>query len=654
MPVQFTAGRFKADDNSGDPLVGGLLYTYASGTTTPKATYTSSTLGTANTNPVVLDARGEAQVWLGSGSYTMLLQTSAGVTIWSADGITDGARADQLTVDDGSSGSLFTTLQGFITYLKSSLGSAFVGFLQSGGGAVARTVQDKAREIVVTPADFGGGAAGVQAALNAAAGRTVRLVGEFAMGSTALTVPAGSSIDASGAVLTWTAHCIGVTFLGSTSVRSRWTGGKLVGNGSSLYTINSIAMLASGTDNSPSAPTYVLGPEISNVEIDGWGEYGFFGAYLNGGHFRCSEGVKNISYGGVCGVSCNDFELFGNVIESIGPGFSGDAYGTFFDRKDNPSETAQPRSYRISVIGNTIKNVVSSGVNGQGIDTHGGIGFTIVGNNVLNCQAGIYVTSSSISGSQTLGPKHCTVSGNTVKSTYRVNYGIYIGGAVNAGVVAEYADTCTVTGNTIEGHGISGSAVSGALRLQATIGCSVAANTIINPSCNGYIIEADNIGFSICGGSVVDPFDNSYASPNCVLVAGNNNSGYLGGVSMIYRNAGLGTYVAIGSIRVNTGLTGLDIDFDRCPHVGIDATHLQYLPITTTGVNSSGICQLSGSSALVGGNVTVTFSKRFPATPKVLVVNKSDNNTIRVAAASPTQVTFGGTGTSSFDWFATL
>lgn len=57
--------------------------------------------------------------------------------------------------DDGASGSLWTTVRGFITYLRSSLGSSIVGFLQSGTGAVARTAQDKMREISVDVNDFG-------------------------------------------------------------------------------------------------------------------------------------------------------------------------------------------------------------------------------------------------------------------------------------------------------------------------------------------------------------------------------------------------------------------------------------------------------------------------------------------------------------------
>lgn len=73
---------FHADDNNGIPLQGGLLYSYAAGTSTPQVTYTDSTQGTANTNPVVLNARGEASVWLDPTlTYKLLLTDKAGNTI---------------------------------------------------------------------------------------------------------------------------------------------------------------------------------------------------------------------------------------------------------------------------------------------------------------------------------------------------------------------------------------------------------------------------------------------------------------------------------------------------------------------------------------------------------------------------------------------
>ena len=78
-------------NDNGVPLVGGLLYTYLAGTTTPNATYTSSTGLTANSNPIVLNAAGRPpyEIWLdGINSYKLVLKTSAGVQIWVMDNIT--------------------------------------------------------------------------------------------------------------------------------------------------------------------------------------------------------------------------------------------------------------------------------------------------------------------------------------------------------------------------------------------------------------------------------------------------------------------------------------------------------------------------------------------------------------------------------------
>jgi len=38
-------------DANGNPLVGGKVYTYAAGTSTPLSTFTDASEGTANTNP---------------------------------------------------------------------------------------------------------------------------------------------------------------------------------------------------------------------------------------------------------------------------------------------------------------------------------------------------------------------------------------------------------------------------------------------------------------------------------------------------------------------------------------------------------------------------------------------------------------------------
>ena len=124
-------------DNSGKVLTGGLIYTYAAGTTTPQTTYTSSSGATPQANPIVLDSSGRVssgEIWLTSTlSYKFVLKTSAGVTLQTLDNVSGGV--------DGAS-------------LASSAGSSYVGFLQAGTGAVTRTVQSKLRD-VVSVTDFG-------------------------------------------------------------------------------------------------------------------------------------------------------------------------------------------------------------------------------------------------------------------------------------------------------------------------------------------------------------------------------------------------------------------------------------------------------------------------------------------------------------------
>lgn len=77
-------------DSNGDPLTGGLIYTYLSGTTTPVTTYTTRDGTTNNTNPIVLNAAGRTpnEIWLDGGVlYKFILKTSAFVQIGSYDDI---------------------------------------------------------------------------------------------------------------------------------------------------------------------------------------------------------------------------------------------------------------------------------------------------------------------------------------------------------------------------------------------------------------------------------------------------------------------------------------------------------------------------------------------------------------------------------------
>jgi len=96
-------------DNNGVPLAGGLIYTYAAGTTTPQATYTSNSGSIAQSNPIVLDASGRVpsgEIWLIQLlPYKFVLQTSSGVTIGTYDNINSIAGSIPVISDFTGTGS---------------------------------------------------------------------------------------------------------------------------------------------------------------------------------------------------------------------------------------------------------------------------------------------------------------------------------------------------------------------------------------------------------------------------------------------------------------------------------------------------------------------------------------------------------------------
>jgi len=143
-PVGGAAAQFF--DNNGNPLSGGKLYTYAAGTTTPLAAYTTSAGDVAHTNPIILDSAGRVpsgEIWLAQGlEYKFMLHNSADVLIATFDNIP--------SINDQ------TALIAYQNLIASSSGSSFVGYLPAGVGAVATTVQDlirKAYAISITAFD---------------------------------------------------------------------------------------------------------------------------------------------------------------------------------------------------------------------------------------------------------------------------------------------------------------------------------------------------------------------------------------------------------------------------------------------------------------------------------------------------------------------
>lgn len=144
-------GKQSFSNGAGAPLVGGKVYTYDAGTNTPRTTYQDAAGTVPNTNPVILDARGEATIFW-DGSYKVILKDAADVTIWTVDGAASPEPLGVLRAD------LISTVVGKGAYL--------IGWLLDVAGSVARTLFAKLKEIP-SLLDFGAPSDGVASARSA-------------------------------------------------------------------------------------------------------------------------------------------------------------------------------------------------------------------------------------------------------------------------------------------------------------------------------------------------------------------------------------------------------------------------------------------------------------------------------------------------------
>lgn len=173
MATLLSSATFISRKADGTPNALGRVYTYAAGTLTPLASYTTQAGNVANTNPVILDADGTAQVWLSSSlSYRIIEKTAADATIRDTDNILPTELAELSSTAAGK-------------------GDALVGVKLSLTGGADRTQHDKNAD-VVSVKDFGAvgdGSADDTAAIQAAIDAVTSLGGASRGGE--VLMPAG-------------------------------------------------------------------------------------------------------------------------------------------------------------------------------------------------------------------------------------------------------------------------------------------------------------------------------------------------------------------------------------------------------------------------------------------------------------------------------
>lgn len=265
--------------NDGSPLVGGKLYTYAAGTTTPLVTYTSNSGLTPNTNPVILDSRGEASVWFGTSKYKFVLKDANDVEIWTQDNLQGAANAD------GSNA--------YGTWPISITGNAATATVANSvvaGGAVNKIIAGT--NITISPTT---GVGDVTVNASTSGGSVTSVTGAGVYG---FTLP-GGPITTSG-TLTVTPPTPGTSGNVLTSDGTAWTSAAPASGGASItpYAVGSYALCtAQGTEYfyGQGAPGSLIFPSNANGYPGGYPLYLLSGSWICMGYTGPAGGAVSAS-----------------------------------------------------------------------------------------------------------------------------------------------------------------------------------------------------------------------------------------------------------------------------------------------------------------------------------------------------------------------
>ncbi len=243
------------------------------------------------------------------------------------------------------------------------------------------------------------------------------------------------------------------------------------------------AILAQGTDNDPSAPTFINNIHIEDVKMTGWGSNAIeflFVEYFNINHNRVLDCYK---YGFLI-LSSRFGDIDHNKIKGvIADGVVGtNAYGITLT-KNGGTEVRFPVSHHIGVDHNTLDDMRTW----KALDTHGGRDLVFSNNIVTNARTGIGLVSfPDASGGAGNGraPIRVTVIGNTISRGTLVSVS-----DVQAGISMSGEGTATldirstggiIVANTIDGYGSDSISGKGAIQIQYTGNTVVIGNPISN------------------------------------------------------------------------------------------------------------------------------------------------------------------------------
>lgn len=158
MASQLLGIKTRFTNDLGSPLVGGQVYTYFAGTSTNQDTYSDAALTVPNTNPVILDDTGSADIFL-KGAYRIRVFDKSGRFIEEQDNVTQAASQGDATELSNKVSAVESDLVTANTELsKVKLDTGITATAKYGG--VERTQAEKNSDYT-TLMDFGGKCDGV-------------------------------------------------------------------------------------------------------------------------------------------------------------------------------------------------------------------------------------------------------------------------------------------------------------------------------------------------------------------------------------------------------------------------------------------------------------------------------------------------------------
>jgi parallel beta-helix repeat protein len=494
-------------DNSGVILSGGKLYSYAAGTSTPQATYTSASGATAHTNPIVLDSAGRVatgEIWLTAGSnYKFALYTSLNVLITTWDNIT------------GING----------TGIASNASN--VQYDPAGTGAVSTTVQAKLRQYISVK-DFGAtgdgstdDAAAVQLALNVA-GNIYFPAGTYSIGTTLNVLSNTQVLLDQNATVIAKSTLSGKLFSVSGKTNVKITGGIFNGNKASatsstdvIYIYDSYYVWVDNTtiQNGKSHNIFIEGPSSGSVSKN---------IYIQNNSLSASAGPC-ITFTYTTNILIENNQIFSNATGLTSGQSSQIAIvgNTFYSNTNDGCAVGDSCSY-VSVTGNISHDNGAEGINIDGVNNG-----VITGNTSYNNLIGITVWNRSPG---TATSKRNVVSSNTVSNC--TQYGILVadttvftlveGNSVNNcgrdGIFLTSVNNAIIRDNVTNNNTFSG------IYASATIGSTIQNNfSAYNTLYGIHLVSGTGLGRTTVTGNTLAAnaggygvYDNSNGSNNVI------------------------------------------------------------------------------------------------------------------------------------------